>query len=211
MIVIKQFIFNPFGVNTFVLSDETRQCLVVDPACYTGAERSELSGYIAENKLVPVQMVNTHFHIDHILGNTFICETYGLKPKCHVKSRLFWEATSQYGHAFGLKVEKQIIPVDFLAEGDVIRFGNSGLKVLYTPGHADGSISLVNEPQQFVITGDVLFNGSIGRTDLPTGDYDVLRTSILTKLFILSDSYRVYPGHGPETSIGFEKMNNPFL
>jgi hydroxyacylglutathione hydrolase len=211
MIEIKKFIFNPFNENTYVLSDDTGQCLFVDPGCQSKVELSTLKSYIAEKNLVPVGTIITHYHIDHILGNNFIYENYGLKPRCHEKSRSLWKSLAQTAAMFGIKPENPIFPEEFVEEGDIISFGNSELKVLYTPGHAIGSICLVNDIEHFVITGDVLFHSSIGRTDLPTGDYKELRQTIMAKLFTLPDNYIVFPGHGPETSIGYEKMNNPFL
>lgn len=208
---VKRFVFNSFGVNTYVLSDATGKCLIIDPACQIRHEESALATYISGNLLEPVGMVNTHFHIDHIIGNTFICNTFNLRPQCHKSSKLLWETAVEFGSAFGIKIENLIIPVDFVNEGDIINFGNSSVEVLYTPGHADGSICLVNHTEHYVIAGDVLFRDSIGRTDLPTGNFDILYESITTKLFTLPDDYIVYPGHGPETSIGYEKLNNPFL
>jgi hydroxyacylglutathione hydrolase len=208
---IKRFVFNSFGVNTYVLSDNTGKCLVIDPACQSRREEIALETYIADNRLVPVGMVNTHFHIDHIVGNNFICNTFKLRPQCHKSSRLLWETAAEYGLAFGIKIENLIVPRDFLSEGDRINFGNSSVEVVYTPGHADGSICLINHADRYVIVGDVLFRDSIGRTDLPTGNFDVLYQSITTKLFTLPDDYTVYPGHGPETTIEYEKINNPFL
>lgn len=208
---VKRFVFNSFGVNTYVISDTTGKCLVIDPACQSKQEESALETYITGNNLEPAGMVNTHFHIDHIIGNTFICNTFKLRPQCHMSSRMLWETAAQFGAAFGIKIENLIIPRDFVSEGDLISFGNSSVEVLYTPGHADGSICLVNHAERYVIAGDVLFRDSIGRTDLPTGNFDVLYESITSKLFTLPDDYTVYPGHGPETTIGYEKMNNPFL
>ena len=124
---------------------------------------------------------------------------------------MFWETASEFGSVFGLKVENLIVPADFIDEGDKIEFGNSSVDVIYTPGHADGSVCLINHAGRYVITGDLLFRDSIGRTDLPTGDFNALYQSITTKLFTLPDDYVVYPGHGPETTIGYEKLNNPFL
>jgi glyoxylase-like metal-dependent hydrolase (beta-lactamase superfamily II) len=124
---------------------------------------------------------------------------------------MFWETASEFGSVFGIKVENMITPVNFIEEGDILHYGNSSLEVLYTPGHADGSVCLVNHTDRYVIAGDVLFRDSIGRTDLPTGNFDILYKSITTKLFTLPDDYVVYPGHGPETTIGYEKQNNPFL
>ncbi len=208
---LKRFIFNSFGVNTYVLIDGTGKCLIIDPACQSHSEETELLRFITENKLSPVGMVNTHFHVDHIVGNTFVCETFKIKPQCHKSSKMLWETAVQFGAVFGINLENMIIPVDFIGEGDQIYYGNSNVEVLYTPGHADGSICLVNHADRYVIAGDVLFRDSIGRTDLPTGNFDVLHQSITTKLFTLPDDYTVYPGHGPETTIGFEKINNPFL
>ena len=208
---ITRFTFNSFGVNTYVLTDDTGKCLIVDPACQYKGEETELLGYITGNNLSPAGMVNTHFHIDHIVGNTLVCNTFNLRPQCHKDCKMFWETAVEFGSVFGIKVENLIIPVDFLAEGESIAYGNGSVEVLYTPGHADGSVCLVNHAERWVISGDVLFRDSIGRTDLPTGNFDVLYHSITTKLFSLPDDYIVYPGHGPETSIGYEKLNNPFL
>lgn len=208
---IFRLVFNSFGVNTYILSDNSGKCLIVDPACSGVQEENRLASVISDNNLQPVAMINTHFHIDHILGNTFVCKTYNLSPQCHAQSKLLWESASDYGLAFGFKIENLITPADFLNEGDTVHFGNSAIQVLYTPGHADGSICLVNHNEGYVITGDVLFRDSIGRTDLPTGNYDTLLESITGKLFTLPEAYKVYPGHGPETTIGYEKVNNPFI
>lgn len=208
---ISRFVFNSFGVNTYVLSDESAECLIIDPACQTRQEESVLAGYIASHGLQPVAMLNTHFHIDHIVGNSFVCNLFNLKPQCHKNSKLFWETASEFGSVFGLKVENLIVPENFIEDGQWVHFGNSSVEILYTPGHADGSVCLVNHADRYLVSGDVLFRDSIGRTDLPTGDFDVLHQSIMTKLFTLPDDYIVYPGHGPETTIGYEKLNNPFL
>ena len=208
---ISRLIFNPFGVNTYVLKDNTGKCLIVDPACQFAAEETELKQFINGNNLTPVGIVNTHFHVDHIIGNTFACTAFNLKPRCHKNSKIFWETAAEYGAAFGMKIDNLIVPVDFVDEGDIITFGNASVEVLYTPGHAEGSICLVNHAERYIVAGDVLFRESIGRTDLPTGNYNTLYKSITTKLFTLPDDYTVYPGHGPETTIGFEKLNNPFL
>ncbi|NVO20819.1 MAG: MBL fold metallo-hydrolase [Bacteroidetes bacterium] len=211
MIEVQKFTFNPFAVNTYVVSGKNRECIIVDPACMDHREEKELSSYIHENHLTPVMMVNTHFHVDHIVGNSFVCDTYGLRPIAHKNGKIFWETAREFGSVFGLNIKEVRIPEEFIEEGDVLMTDDLQLRVLYTPGHADGHICLVNDTQQFVITGDVLFYGSIGRTDLPTGDYDLLKHSIEEKLFILPPEYKVFPGHGPDTSIGYEKLNNPFL
>ncbi|HEX7411451.1 MAG TPA: MBL fold metallo-hydrolase [Bacteroidales bacterium] len=211
MLTIRSFVFNSFGVNTYVLYDESRECIIIDPACQYPDEEDELAGFIGANNLNPVRLINTHTHIDHILGNTFISEKYNLIPETHSDAVIFLDTAQQAGAAFGVKIEKVIFPVKFLGDGDTVKFGNSLLRVLYTPGHAAGSICLVSDADSFVVTGDVLFQESIGRTDLPTGDLDLLLASIREKLFTLPDSFKVYPGHGPATSIGFERRNNPFI
>jgi hydroxyacylglutathione hydrolase len=208
---ISRFVFNSFGVNTYILTDDSGKCLIVDPACQFAREENELLRFISANHLIPVGMVNTHFHVDHVIGNTFVCHAFNLKPVCHKSCKIFWENVVASGAMFGIKIENLIIPEDFIAEGDKITFGNASVEVLYTPGHADGSICLVNHKERYVVAGDVLFRDSIGRTDLPTGNFDTLFSSITTKLFSLPDDYTVYPGHGPETTIGYEKLNNPFL
>ena len=208
---IQRFVFNSFGVNTYILKDDTGKCLIVDPACQFAREETELLSFITTNNLEPVGMVNTHFHVDHIVGNTFVCNAFNLKPQCHASCKMFWENAVESGAMFGIKIDNLITPVDFVSEGDTITFGLASVEVLYTPGHADGSICLVNHAERYVVSGDVLFRDSIGRTDLPTGNFDTLFESITSKLFTLPDDYTVYPGHGPETTIGYEKMNNPFL
>lgn len=211
MIHIKNFVFNVFSVNTLILYDETKECIIVDPGCSTHEEKQQLNFFISDNKLKPVHLINTHYHIDHIIGNSFIKETYNLEPEANHKGEIFWGNKKMWGSIFNIN-ENDFIPTEkFLKEGDIIHFGNSELQVLETPGHADGSICLYSKQDGFVIVGDVLFLQSIGRTDLPTGDLETLKTSIYTKLFTLPDSTTVIPGHGPFTEIGFEKKNNPFL
>jgi glyoxylase-like metal-dependent hydrolase (beta-lactamase superfamily II) len=194
-----------------VLYDETGDCIIIDPGCNNRTEQLQLESYISENKLKPTALINTHFHIDHILGNHFVCETYNLVPTGHKEGEHFWDTAKEYGSMYGITLDEVRKTEIFIEDGDRVFFGNSQLEVRYTPGHADGSICLVNHQQRFVIAGDVLFQESIGRTDLPTGDYDVLMDSIGNQLFTLGDDYTVYPGHGPKTSIGHEKMTNPFI
>lgn len=211
MINIKKLVFNPFQVNTFIVSDESRQCVLIDAACYGDHENRILEDYIQKEKMVPVRLIYTHCHADHLLGNTFVQARYHLEPEVHPKGKLFWEMAKEFSSVFGLSYDGSMRPKRFLEEGDEVRFGSSSLRILYTPGHADGSICLWNEAQKFVIAGDVLFYGSVGRADLPTGNFEVLKDSIRQKLFTLPDETIVYPGHGPQTTIGFEKSNNPFV
>jgi hydroxyacylglutathione hydrolase len=211
MITVKTFVFNPFQVNNYVLFDETNECVIVDAACLNSEEEKELVEFISLNKLKPVLLISTHPHIDHVAGNKFICETYKIPLSIHKESMQILRGVKGYGAAFGFDDIEYFEPANFINEGDTVRFGTSELKVIYTPGHANGSICLYSEKDNFVIVGDVLFNEGIGRTDFPTGDYALLMSSIKNKLFVLPDNTVVYPGHGLSTTIGYEKENNPFL
>jgi hydroxyacylglutathione hydrolase len=208
---VTKLVFNNFMVNTWLLHDETGECVIIDPACYDPREQEQLRACIADNALTPVRCLNTHCHIDHILGNAFIRETYGLSPEYHRNSIPFFHTVREIGSSFGYDIVSIPEAGRFLEDGEIIRWGHSELKVFYTPGHAEGSVCLYDEKEGFVITGDVLFKDTIGRTDLPSGDFDQLMTSIKTRLFTLPGETVVYPGHGPETTIGYEMMNNPFI
>ncbi len=208
---IHSIVFNPFQVNTFLLYDETGECVIIDPACYEPHEEAQLAGFIEQKQLKPVAILYTHAHIDHILGNNFAIRQFGLKPLTHKDSLPFMTSAHQYGKTFGFEVDELIVPERFIEDGQEIRFGNQKLIALHTPGHAAGSICYYHEKEGFVIAGDVLFSGSIGRTDLPTGDFDLLIRSIEEKLMSLPDEVKVYPGHGPATTIGQERNTNPFL
>jgi len=211
MITIKKFVFNPFQENTYLLYDDTKKCIIIDPGCYEGSEKESILDFIKENNLVLERLIYTHCHVDHILGNNFISETFSLKPEIHEAGLQFFQEGHKQAQVYGFEMEENGEVEIFINHGDVINFGTSELKAVYTPGHADGSLCFINYPQKFVITGDVLFRDSIGRTDFPTGDFDILMKSIHTELFTLDDDFTVYCGHGPETSIGYEKVNNPFI
>lgn len=211
MIHVKSFTFNDFQENTYVLSDESGECIIIDPGCYSRYEKEALSTYLTLNKLRPVQLLNTHCHIDHILGNHYISETYNLLPAINKNDLHILKAASILGQNWGIQIEESPDPGSFLDEGDTVFFGNSELQVLFLPGHSPGSIGFLSKKDHLLISGDVLFRESIGRTDLPGGDLQVLLSSIKDKLFILEDSLQVYSGHGPTTTIGHEKEKNPFL
>jgi hydroxyacylglutathione hydrolase len=211
MISVQKFVFNAFMVNCYLLYDETGQCVIVDAACYEEPEQLEVRNFIEKKRLRLVRNLNTHCHIDHVLGNGFIAETYGILPEYHEASVPFFFTAKEIGSSFGYTINSIPDPRKFLEEGELVTFGNATLKTLYTPGHADGSVCFYCEKDQFVITGDVLFKDTIGRTDLPSGDFDLLMKSIHDKLFALPEDTVVYPGHGPETTIGYEMMNNPFI
>ncbi len=211
MLQIKQFAFNPFQVNNYLLYDDTGECAIIDAATCEKHEKKALASFISDNNLKPVLQLFTHCHIDHMLGSRYISKAYKLKPLTHKDSLPFLENSKEYGKVFGFDVEKPVMPDEFIEDGDTVTFGNQELKVLHTPGHAAGSLCYYHEKQQFVIVGDVLFQGGIGRTDLPTGDHDLLIKSIFQKLMTLPPETTVYPGHGPATTIGEEKGGNPFL
>ncbi len=211
MIKIKNFVFNAFQVNTYLIYDKTKECALIDAGCYEKAEQEELYSYIERHGLKPVLLLNTHCHIDHVLGNGFIYRSFNLNPHTHVDSRVFVKNMSEYAQTFGLKADKDVKYIYNLSEKESVGFGETIFKVLHTPGHADGSLCFFNEKHNFVFTGDVLFKQGIGRTDLPTGNLDVLLSMIKKKLFKLNDNVMVYPGHGEASTIGEEKKTNPFL
>jgi hydroxyacylglutathione hydrolase len=211
MISIKTFTFNPFQENTYILYDESLASAIVDPGCSNSQERKMLVDFINLNKLKPVKLLNTHCHIDHILGNKFIADTYNLGLEANENDLRTLEAGKVSAEIFGIEYELSPLPSVFLNEGDTIMFGDSELEILFTPGHSMGSICFLNRKDKFIIGGDVLFYQSIGRTDLPGGNHNQLLQSIRTKLFTLPNDFIVYSGHGTTTTIGFEKLNNPFL
>ncbi len=211
MLKIKTFVFNPFQVNTYLLYDDTGQCVIIDPACYEDPEKLALADFVGKEGLNPVLALNTHCHIDHILGNNFVTGKFSIPLKVHKDSMVFIKNGKEYALSFGFEIEEIAMPDGFIAEGDIIEFGNRQLKVIHTPGHADGSICLYEHKAGVLFCGDVLFKSGIGRTDLPTGNYDNLISNIKEKLMLLPDDVVVYPGHGPDTTIGMEKRNNPFL
>lgn len=211
MITVEKFVFSPFYENTYVLYDEFGECVVIDPGCFEPAEENELADFISGNNLKPVRQIFTHCHIDHIFGANFIFGKYHIKPEIHKAAMPFLLRAGEQARVYGFEMQKVVQPENFIEEGDKMKFGNSELEVVYTPGHADGSVCFINHPQKFVITGDVLFQGSIGRTDFPTGDFDLLMKSIREKLYILPDDFTVYAGHGESTTIGSEKRSNPFV
>ncbi len=211
MLTVKTFTFNPVQENTYVLYNEKKECCIIDPGCYFPEERDRLKTDIEKTGLVPILLLNTHCHLDHIFGNKFVHGTWGLNLHLHHKEKQVLDAGPASGLRFQLPFENYEGPLVFLKEGSDILIGEEKLEILFTPGHSPGSISFYHEAGEFVIGGDVLFNGSIGRTDLPGGDYDTLINSIQAKLFTLPDNTKVYSGHGPMTTIGLEKMNNPYV
>lgn len=211
MLTVKTFTFNPVQENTYLLYNDQGDCCIIDPGCYFDEEKNMLRQAIENAGLRPVLLLNTHCHLDHIFGNQFVADTWGLQPHIHEKERPVLDRAAEAGLRWQLPFVNYTGPVHLLQAGDPVKLGGDSMTVLFTPGHSPGSISFHNAAQHFVIGGDVLFQGSIGRTDLPGGDYDTLIDSIKTQLLPLPDDTIVYAGHGPATSIGRERRNNPFL
>ncbi len=211
MLSVKAFIFNPVQENTYILYNEEKLCCIIDPGCYFSEERDELKDFIENTGLQPVLLLNTHCHLDHVFGNKFVHEAWGLTLHIHEKEKPVFDNAPSAGIRWQLPFENYEGDIIFIHEGENIRLGGEELEVLFTPGHSPGSVSYYHEEGGFVIDGDVLFNGSVGRTDLPGASFETLANSIQTKLFVLPDETKVYPGHGRLTTIGFEKMNNPFV
>lgn len=211
MINIEIFTFNPFQENTYLLYDEQGNCAIIDPGMSNFQEEAELAEFIEQNQLKPILLLNTHCHIDHIIGNKFIYEQYGLIPQFHEGEIPVLMAMENYGPERGFRYEKSPIPTTFLPESGSIDFAGQALEIIFAPGHSPAHLCFYNAEQQFLIGGDVLFRNSIGRTDLPGGNHEQLIASIQQNLYTLPDGTVVYPGHGPATSIGHEKLANPYV
>lgn len=211
MLHIRKFTFNPFQENTFIIWGDTKECAIIDPGCYRPDEKTQLADFIATNGLTPVKLLNTHCHIDHVFGNAFVSKTYNLMPVMHIDDMPVLKSATAYGNVMGMDMEAPPIPTTFLNVNEPITFGDITLRILFTPGHAPGHVSFYHKESNSVFSGDVLFQGSVGRFDLPGGSYEVLIESIKTQLLTLPDNTTVYCGHGPETSIGRERVSNPFV
>lgn len=211
MITLKKFTFNPYQENTYVLYDETGVCTIIDPGMYDAAEQNELVSFIKSNQLKPTLLLNTHCHIDHVLGNKFVFDNWSLKPQFHQGELYILQAIVGYAPQMGMRYELSPEPETFLPETGTVSFGNSKLELFFAPGHSPAHLCFYAPDENFLIGGDVLFYRSIGRTDLPGGNHQQLINSIKNTIFKLPDSCEVFPGHGQSTTIGFEKTNNPFL
>jgi hydroxyacylglutathione hydrolase len=211
MINIKQFTFNPYQENTYVLFDEQGECVIIDPGMYEPSEQNEFVSFIKSAGLKPVLLLNTHCHIDHVLGNKFVFDNWGLKPQFHQGELVILQAIPGYAPQMGMRYELSPEPEHFLGESGTVTFGNSKLDLIFAPGHSPAHLCFYSEADNFLIGGDVLFYNSIGRTDLPGGNHEQLIQSIRENLFVLPDECKVFPGHGKSTTIGYEKKTNPFL
>ncbi len=210
-LIVHAITFNPFEENTYIIGSDQGDCIIIDPGCSDQAERDELIRFIKNLQWNPIKLINTHCHIDHILGNAFVASTYQLGLEIHEGELPVLQAGTTVANMYGVPYEVSPSPSHFIEEGDDVFIDGGKLNVLFTPGHSPASICLYNAEDGWLIGGDVLFYESIGRTDLPGGNYETLINSIKTQLFTLPDNTIVYPGHGVQTTIGYEKMFNPFL
>ena len=211
MLRIDTLTFSDFQINTYIISGENKECYIVDPGCYYDLEKEKLKKFIQENKYIPKLIINTHGHIDHIFGDSFVKNEYNLKIAANKLDEPLMQSALLQAQLFGLDFNTIPKIDEYIDENSILELDNEKIKILFVPGHSPGSIALYSESSNFVIAGDVLFKSSIGRTDLMGGNYETIINSIKTKLLSLNDKVIVYPGHGQSTTIGIEKRTNPFL
>ncbi|NPA36552.1 MAG: MBL fold metallo-hydrolase [Chlorobi bacterium] len=204
--------FNPWQVNTYIISDQTGECIIIDPGCFGKDEEKKLSDFLSSGNLKPVRLIHTHLHLDHVFGTKYVSEKYNLKPECHPDDEFFIPITKDYASQYGITLnDNPPPPGKYLNDKDEVKFGKSSLSVIHLPGHSPGGIAFYSDKDKILVSGDVLFRDSIGRSDLPGGDYDSLIINIKEKLMALPPETVVYPGHGPATTIEYERFNNPFI
>ena len=208
---IKSFVFNAFYENTYLLSSPNLETLIVDPGCYEDFEKKELTDFVKVNKLNPIAIINTHCHIDHVLGNDYLKKLYDIPLWIPATEKTLLKSVSTYAPTMGIQNYQEAQPDKLLSEKDVIDFGSEKLEILYAPGHSEGHLMFYHAADKLLMAGDVIFRGSIGRTDLPGGDFKTLEESIKNQVYTLPDAVEIYPGHGPRTTVGHEKKNNPFV
>ena len=211
MIHLKSMVFSPIQENTYILHNDEKECMIIDPGCYFDEEKEALALYINRTGLTPKLLLNTHCHLDHIFGNKFIHETFGIEPHIHPLEEQVLAYAPTSGLMYNLPVDMYEGKLHFVQPGETISLGDEQFSILFTPGHSPGSLSFYHEGQGILISGDALFRSSIGRTDLPLGDHATLINSIKTQLLVLPEETQVFSGHGAPTTIGDEKRNNPFL
>ena len=209
---IKCFTFNTFQENTYVVYDKTKECIIIDPGCYSANEEILLQKFITSEGLNPVKLINTHCHIDHVLGNEFVSKQWKIELYMHKQELPILDSAKEIGKMYGFKNYKHPqCSIHFLKHNDLISFGDSILKILFTPGHSPGHICLYSKSNDILIAGDLIFRKSIGRTDLPGGEFNILIDSIASEIVPLKNSTKIYSGHGPSSNLDFEKNYNPFL
>jgi len=208
---IFRLVFSPVEVNTYILADKDGKCAVIDCGCYNTTEFEKFTTFLEKKNLEPVLLLNTHCHLDHIFGNLKFLEKYKLIALCHRDEEKNRRNSGKHALLFGLTMETPPEPVDLINDGQIISFGSIKLQALHVPGHSSGSLAFYCREDNAVFSGDALFAGSIGRTDLPGGNFDTLINSIRTKLFVLPPETVVFPGHGESTTIGEEIRSNPYF
>lgn len=211
MLKIRSFVFSPIQENTYVLYNDHKDCAIIDPGCYFNEEKDELEAFITQSGLTPRLLLNTHCHLDHVFGNRFVADKYGLTLHLHQNEVPLLNYAPASGLMYDMPFDNYKGDFIYLKEGDKVLLGEDELRVIEAPGHSPGHICFYHPEGEFIISGDVLFNRSIGRTDLPGGNHNLLLKNIREKLFVLPDKTFVYSGHGPVTTIGEEKRYNPFL
>lgn len=208
---IKQFVQNPFQENTYLVYDDTGDAIIIDAGSYTSSDVDEIKRFADENRLIVKFLVNTHCHIDHVIGVNALCKLYGVDCYAHREELPMLQSVPTQAIMFGLEIDAIPQIEKTIDDGDTIKFGNASLQVIHTPGHTRGCVCFYSEPDRILFSGDTLFQGSIGRTDLAGGNYDLIISSITAKLLTLPDEVLVFPGHGPSTTIGKERVSNPYL
>lgn len=211
MLHVKSFAFNAFQENTYIVYQENGPCAIFDPGMSSAAEEEALTAFIQDNELKPIALYNTHCHVDHVLGNHFVHQTYGLMPQMHEGEVPVLVAVQNIAPAYGFRYDVSPIPETFLIEGETFNIGDYEFKILFVPGHSPAHVAFYCAEENILIGGDILFRSSIGRTDLPGGNHQLLLDNIKNKIYTLPSDTVVYPGHGPSTTVGVEKQTNPFI
>lgn len=211
MVTIKTFCFNPFQENTYILYNEKKEAVIIDPGCYTRIEKNQLQNFITDNALTPILFLNTHCHLDHVFGNNFVSETYHLPVHMHPNEQVVLDRLKEAAAKWGVPTEPYTGEIQYIEQDDSILLGADSFKVLATPGHSPGSVCFYHEIQDFIIGGDLIFKDGVGRTDLPGSNPNDLIKSIKEQIFPLPESLTIYSGHGPATTWGREKKQNPYI
>jgi glyoxylase-like metal-dependent hydrolase (beta-lactamase superfamily II) len=211
MITIQDFCFSPFQENTYVLYNELKEAIIIDPGCYTRIEEKILTDFIRKENLKPILLLNTHCHLDHVFGNNYVSETYGLTAHIHPNEQIVLDRLPEAAAKWGVPTDAYKGPIQYIQEGEMIQFGTDQFKVLLTPGHSPGSVCFYHAEQDLMMCGDLIFKDGVGRTDLPGANPSDLIKSIREQIFPLPDSLTIYSGHGPSTTWGREKEHNPYI
>ncbi|MCX6204499.1 MAG: MBL fold metallo-hydrolase [Bacteroidetes bacterium] len=211
MLTIKDFCFSPFQENTYVLYNELKHAIIIDPGCYTRMEEKMLTDFINKQDLTPTLLLNTHCHLDHVFGNNYVSETYGLTAHFHPNEQIVIDRLPEAAAKWGVPTEAYKGPVQYIQQDEIIPFGEDSFTVLLTPGHSPGSVCFYHAGQDFMIGGDLIFKDGVGRTDLPGANPQDLIKSIREQIFPLPDTLTIYSGHGPATTWGREKEHNPYI